>query len=370
MKKQKFYRCACYLSSDIEVPELDMRINYFGRDSFLRQFDKPLSRYGFDSPEQKEAIIKRIEDVVSSRVSEVEAARRTRDTEDELGMCYIPFDAEVYNFKESNLDPEFVKAVKTVRSPASLPPSWVVSAEKEVYHIPLLAPAFAERLLQELDHFENSEMPKISPNILNNYSTVLSEVGFDELFVTPLREHYLTPLCRALFPGWTGARFDSHNAFAEACEPGHESRPGFHYDNAEVTLNVCLGRREFDGGELFFSDMRERPLADCSSTRPRCQKPAWAFLHRGQQLSGALSTLGGQRVNLVLWLRASEVRNRRCPLCGRPPTLVEAADGGYGDGFTASSPAQESAALKTPHFPLIRPTVSSERLDSVDVCAQ
>ncbi|KAK8785580.1 hypothetical protein V5799_008054 [Amblyomma americanum] len=261
-------------------------------------------------------------------------------------------------------------------------------AEKEVYHIPLLAPAFAERLLQELDHFENSEMPKISPNILNNYSvreenivvydsfavfcrihfiktksqmlhftdnarfkalfavreypkcgntaqTVLSEVGFDELFVTPLREHYLTPLCRALFPGWTGARFDSHNVFAEACEPGHESRPGFHYDNAEVTLNVCLGRREFDGGELFFSDMRERPLADCSSTRPRCQKPAWAFLHRGQQLSGALSTLGGQRVNLVLWLRASEVRNRRCPLCGRPPTLVEAADGGYGDGFTA-----------------------------------
>lgn len=30
---------------------------------------------------------------------------------------------------------------------------------------------------------------------------------------------------------------------------------GFHVDDSEVTLNVCLGK-EFDGGELFFRGVR------------------------------------------------------------------------------------------------------------------
>lgn len=31
--------------------------------------------------------------------------------------------------------------------------------------------------------------------------------------------------------------------------------PGFHVDDSEVTLNVCLGK-EFEGGELFFRGVR------------------------------------------------------------------------------------------------------------------
>ncbi|KAL1467084.1 hypothetical protein MTO96_005942 [Rhipicephalus appendiculatus] len=337
MKKQKFYRCACYLSSDIPVPELDMRINYFGRHAFMRQFG------------EQEAIIKRVEATVFSRMNDVKEAQHNME-QDDLNMCYIPFDEEVYKFKESCLDPEFVEVAKTADSPESLPPSWIISKEKEVYRIPLFTREFCEKLLYELDHFEGSEMPKIRPNVINNYATVLSEVGFDEQFVTPLRDQYLSPLCRAL-------------------EPGNDSGLEFHYDNAEVTLNVCLGRRGFSGGELYFSDMREEPLDQCSSTLLQRQLPCHAFLHRGQQLRGALSTLSGEHVNLVVWLRSSEMRNRRCPLCDHVPTLVAAGEG-YGDGFTARSASQESAVLKFPKFPLHRLTSSSELMPPIDAQAQ
>ncbi|KAH6931912.1 hypothetical protein HPB50_001454 [Hyalomma asiaticum] len=68
--------------------------------------------------------------------------------------------------------------------------------------------------------------------------------------------------------------------------------------------------------------MREEPLDHCSSTMLQRQLPCHAFLHRGQQMSGALSTLCGERVNLVVWLRSSDMRNRRCPLCDRAPGAV------------------------------------------------
>lgn len=37
---------------------------------------------------------------------------------------------------------------------------------------------------------------------------------------------------------------------------GEDLDLSYHYDNAEVTLNVSLGK-EFIGGELFFGDMRQ-----------------------------------------------------------------------------------------------------------------
>lgn len=37
---------------------------------------------------------------------------------------------------------------------------------------------------------------------------------------------------------------------------GQDVDLSYHYDNAEVTINVCLGR-EFTGGQLYFGDMRQ-----------------------------------------------------------------------------------------------------------------
>ena len=55
-------------------------------------------------------------------------------------------------------------------------------------------------------------------------------------------------------------------------------------------------------------------------------------LHRGQQMHGALEIADGERYNLIMWMRASSVRNSLCPRCGESPSLVPSR--GYGDGFT------------------------------------
>ncbi len=77
---------------------------------------------------------------------------------------------------------------------------------------------------------------------------MLNELGFDDGLISPLREHYLKPLCRLLYPDWVGPTLDSHKAFVVNYRPEGDLDLDYHYDNAEVTLNVSLGK-EFSEGE-------------------------------------------------------------------------------------------------------------------------
>lgn len=54
-------------------------------------------------------------------------------------------------------------------------------------------------------------------------------------------------------------------------------------------------------------------------------------------MHGALPISSGQRWNLIVWMRASQERNRLCPMCNKRPTLAEGE--GFADGFTAHSAA-------------------------------
>ena len=88
---------------------------------------------------------------------------------------------------------------------------------------------------------------------------LLSELGFDQGFMNVFRTRYLLPIATVLFPECVGVGLDSHRAFVVTYSAS--SRLGDvgltrHYDNAEVTLNVCLGK-EFSDGELFFEDMKD-----------------------------------------------------------------------------------------------------------------
>ena len=57
------------------------------------------------------------------------------------------------------------------------------------------------------------------------------------------------------------------------------------------------------------------------------------ILHLGKQLHSAMPMEAGSRSNLIMWLRASSVRNVTCPMCDREPSLEEVKHG-HGDGFT------------------------------------
>ena len=64
------------------------------------------------------------------------------------------------------------------------------------------------------------------------------------------------PMAKLLYPEWAGLRgLDSHRAFIVKYTIEEDVGLSYHYDNAEVTLNVCLGK-EFKGGDLYFGPMR------------------------------------------------------------------------------------------------------------------
>lgn len=85
---------------------------------------------------------------------------------------------------------------------------------------------------------------------------LLNELGFDEDFITPLREHYLHPLTSLLYPDCGGRCLDSHKAFVVKYDMNEDLDLSYHYDNSEVTLNVSLGK-DFTEGNLYFGDMRQ-----------------------------------------------------------------------------------------------------------------
>lgn len=87
----------------------------------------------------------------------------------------------------------------------------------------------------------------------------MNELGLDETFLTPLREKYLQPLTALLYPDCGGSCLDSHKAFVVKYALREDLDLHIHYDNAEVTLNVCLGK-EFTEGSLYFSEFRQVPL--------------------------------------------------------------------------------------------------------------
>ena len=92
--------------------------------------------------------------------------------------------------------------------------------------------------------------------VLNPSQILLNEIGFDEGFLSPLRSKYLIPITRILYPECGGDTLDSHKAFTVHYKIGEDIDLSYHYDNAEVTLNVSLGN-EFSGGELYFGDMKQ-----------------------------------------------------------------------------------------------------------------
>ncbi|XP_042525012.1 2-oxoglutarate and iron-dependent oxygenase domain-containing protein 2 isoform X3 [Dipodomys spectabilis] len=163
---------------------------------------------------------------------------------------------------------------------------------------------------------------------------LMSELGLDEPLVTPLRERFLQPLMALLFPEYGGGCLDSHRAFVVKYALGQDLELGCHYDNAELTLNVALGKA-FTGGALYFGGLFQAPTG---LTQPLEVEHVvgQGVLHRGAQLHGARPLRTGERWNLVVWLRASAVRNHLCPMCCQKPDLVD--DEGFGDGFTRDEP--------------------------------
>ena len=87
--------------------------------------------------------------------------------------------------------------------------------------------------------------------------------------MNPLRTQYLMPLARLLFPIWVEDGLDSHKAFIVRYALGEDLDLSYHFDNAEVTLNVSLDKK-FTGGDLYFGKMKH--VRQYLHTRGDCSK--------------------------------------------------------------------------------------------------
>ncbi|XP_052723146.1 2-oxoglutarate and iron-dependent oxygenase domain-containing protein ICU11 isoform X4 [Vigna angularis] len=193
------------------------------------------------------------------------------------------------------------------------------------------------------------------PNTMNKYGAVLDDFGL-ETMLDKLMEGFIRPLSRVLFAEVGGATLDSHHGFVVEYGKDRDVDLGFHVDDSEVTLNVCLGK-QFSGGELFFRGIRCEKHVNTGTHSEEIfdysHVPGRAVLHRGRHRHGARATTSGNRVNLLLWCRSSVFREMKryqkdfsswCGECSREKkerqrSTIAATKlcGGFGDGGNTKS---------------------------------
>ena len=300
--------CKCFPRRNIYVAPWKEHVSFHDREQFKAD-------YADLGP--TEEIVSAVETEVRRRMGlQEERARNRRAFE----SGYIPTEHELYDFSPDVLHPNFGK-VKRV--------GW------QVYTLPVFTEHFCERLLREIKSVEESGLPLARPNSMNKSGVLLDDVGFTKFF-DEFRTYHLQNICDSTFPDLGFADLDSHRAFIvhyKACDEEFDSGLDYHFDNAELTLNVSLSATH-EGGELVFDGLKGDPPGSSDTVTAYGHVLGHGILHRGDHVHRALPIESGERWNLILWLRSSAHRNRTCPMCGQKPDLAEVASGSYGDGFT------------------------------------
>ncbi|KAG2589013.1 hypothetical protein PVAP13_5NG352100 [Panicum virgatum] len=181
----------------------------------------------------------------------------------------------------------------------------------------LYKPTFCEMLLEEVENFEKwvhaMKFKIMRPNTMNKYGAVLDDFGL-EAMLNQFMEQFVAPISRVFYPEVGGGTLDSHHAFVVEYGKDRDVELGFHVDDSEVTLNVCLGK-QFSGGELYFRGIRCENHVNSETQHEEMYDythiPGQAVLHRGRHRHGARAISSGLRINLLLWCRSSVFREMK-----------------------------------------------------------
>lgn len=232
---------------------------------------------------------------------------------------------------EGVLDPAFAAACEADRIEA-----WLGLAEEvapHAYRLPLLLPEAAADLLADIDtareEFRAEGGRVVPPNSMHQHGVVLEDLGLDGLCEAFLRGAVL-PVARHLFEPFHGADLDEHHGYLVEYGANEDEDLGFHVDDSDVTLNLCLGDggadgRGFDGAELTLMGLRCELHRQTSVFDDEVVElehlPGTAILHAGAHRHRVEPIRRGRRRNLILWCRASGPRKgpRRLvcePWCG------------------------------------------------------
>ncbi|XP_010506541.1 PREDICTED: uncharacterized PKHD-type hydroxylase At1g22950-like [Camelina sativa] len=240
-------------------------------------------------------------------------AQRHREYRQKIISNYQPLHKELYTLVPTVcFVPTFLKAINenTEESFRNI----ISEPSPGVFVFDMLQPSFCELMLSEIDNFERwvgeTKFRIMRPNTMNKYGAVLDDFGLDTM-LDKLMEGFIRPISKVFFNDVGGATLDSHHGFVVEYGKDRDVDLGFHVDDSEVTLNVCLGK-EFVGGELFFRGTRCEKHVNTATKSDEIYDydhvPGQAVLHRGRHRHGARATTSGHRVNMLLWCRSSVFR--------------------------------------------------------------
>ncbi|VAH76733.1 hypothetical protein VPH35_051755 [Triticum aestivum] len=227
-----------------------------------------------------------------------------------------PLHQELYSMHPSAFFlPTFLEAVRTntEESIASIMTEPIAG----VFSFAMLQPNFCDMLLEEVENFEKwvhaMKFKIMRPNTMNKYGAVLDDFGL-EAMLNQFMEEFIAPISKVFYPEVGGGTLDSHHAFVVEYGKDRDVELGFHVDDSEVTLNVCLGK-QFSGGELYFRGIRCENHVNSETQHEEMYDyshvPGRAVLHRGRHRHGARPTSSGLRMNLLLWCRSSVFREMK-----------------------------------------------------------
>ncbi|KAM9961216.1 hypothetical protein ACTFIR_004053 [Dictyostelium discoideum] len=214
---------------------------------------------------------------------------------------------EIFELREEYFDKDFIEPIKQYKKTKNqddLLKALTKLTETRIYSFRIFTMEFCTKLLEEMENFKNTGLPTARPNSMNNYGAVLDEMGFTEFF-KQLREDYLSLFTSILYKDYNGEKLNSHHAFAVQYKMDKEKELGFHYDESDITVNLCLGS-EFTGGSLYFKGILDKPETHNEYFEFK-HVPGVALIHIGVHRHGALGLTSGERTNLILWLRNSNI---------------------------------------------------------------
>ncbi|NP_001334407.1 2-oxoglutarate and iron-dependent oxygenase domain-containing protein 2 isoform 2 [Mus musculus] len=184
--QRRFCRCACFCSQNLYVARYGLHLRFRDEHQLRRDYGQLLRSRGCVTSKDFQQLLEELEQEVGRRrrLGQESAVRKAL-----IASSYHPARPEVYSsLQDAALAPEFMAAAEYSTSPGAdleglLQRLETVSEEKRIYRVPVFSAKFCQTLLEELEHFEQSDMPKGRPNTMNNHGTT---VGATSTVTVPL----------------------------------------------------------------------------------------------------------------------------------------------------------------------------------------
>ena len=140
-------------------------------------------------------------------------------------------------------------------------------------------------------------IPIPCPNTMNNNGVILDDFGFHDM-LHDIMVKVVSPLAKKLWSGMGEDSLDHHHGMTVEYGLDKDRKLDLHRDNAEITINYCLGTT-FKGGTVRFEGMRCLEHIDVGPREHEIFEyenvPGMAMIHPGRHKHLAKDIESGDR---------------------------------------------------------------------------